>query len=680
MVKLILPFCLLFSTALSGQFRVEVLKDINPATSSVSSPDVFLYTFPDGPFADRLWISADDGVNGREFWQSDGTEAGTVLQIELSPGAASSELEDVLASDNFLFFSTQRTGEDRFYWQSDGTQAGTLPLGSSTNFSGHGTLAVLHDTLYRFGPFDSFRSDGQGGWDVFTDVEALGRPFLFRDQLYFMGKLGAGPVSLWKSDGTSGGTTVVRTFPNAGIFALHDTQVVGDLLYLLLDDGVNGRELWRSDGTEAGTFLVRDIVSGPAGTFDNQSFGPRGLAPFRGELYFAVDDLAEGDLWKTDGTEAGTVPVADVYAGLDNARPRYFQTLNDQLYFLANSDAETANLWATTGDTSPGSTFLVADLPDDPAGDFGTSDLFAFDGLLFFRTSNDFWWSDGENAQVLDARTNPLDFTPFNGNLYFTARNSDFGKEIARVIIPLLIDVSVSDSICFGSSSGSITLELLNGTPPYRYAWNDASLSGPNPSDLPAGDYVCTITDADGDSLVTDPIRIAEYAELLVTAESSPASPGQANGTATLVVEGGQAPYTFIWATDPPQTENPATGLEAGTYTYEVEDDNGCRVEGTVAVDQNTALRDVAAPNELAVYPNPSPSGTFTWRGLPNAPGQGYQLELFGATGRKQFSALVSSQDPLVVDLSQLPPGPYFYRLVSDRQVYIGGPLLLGED
>ena len=66
--------------------------------------------------------------------------------------------------------------------------------------------------------------------------------------------------------------------------------------------------MWRSDGTEAGTTLVKDIWPGPKGSH------PRGLITFGSELYFFADDgrPREGkgeSLWRSDGTEGGTVVV-----------------------------------------------------------------------------------------------------------------------------------------------------------------------------------------------------------------------------------------------------------------------------------------------------------------------------------------------------------------------------------
>src|SRR5262249_60144077 len=75
-------------------------------------------------------------------------------------------------------------------------------------------------------------------------------------------------------------------------------------------DGVTGRELWKSDGTAAGTVLVKDIRPGP-------DYGyPENLTGVGRTLFFTANDGVNGqELWKSDGTEAGTVLVKDINPG-----------------------------------------------------------------------------------------------------------------------------------------------------------------------------------------------------------------------------------------------------------------------------------------------------------------------------------------------------------------------------
>jgi trimeric autotransporter adhesin len=60
-------------------------------------------------------------------------------------------------------------------------------------------------------------------------------------------------------------------------------------------DGTKGTELWKTDGTEAGTVMVKDINLG------SSNGSPSSLTPFNGTQYFSASDGMNGkELWKTD--------------------------------------------------------------------------------------------------------------------------------------------------------------------------------------------------------------------------------------------------------------------------------------------------------------------------------------------------------------------------------------------
>ena len=83
---------------------------------------------------------------------------------------------------------------------------------------------------------------------------------------------------------------------------------VGDQVYFTAYDDDN-LELWKTDGTEAGTAMVKDIYPG-----DDDIW--KIIRAMDGILYFSAEDGSHGrELWKTDGTEAGTESVKDINSG-----------------------------------------------------------------------------------------------------------------------------------------------------------------------------------------------------------------------------------------------------------------------------------------------------------------------------------------------------------------------------
>ena len=103
--------------------------------------------------------------------------------------------------------------------------------------------------------------------------------------------------------------------------------------------GSTGRSLWKTDGTEAGTVMVKDIALGGSSRPDN-------LTAVDGVLFFSVWDGAHRDLWKSDGTEAGTVLVKDFSTGWG---PRSSVAMNGALYFEADDGVHGGELWKSDG-------------------------------------------------------------------------------------------------------------------------------------------------------------------------------------------------------------------------------------------------------------------------------------------------------------------------------------------
>ncbi len=123
---------------------------------------------------------------------------------------------------------------------------------------------------------------------------------------------------------------------------------VNGTLFFEAHDGVHGKELWKSDGTGAGTVLVKDITPGAGSSAGFAINHLDDFTAYNGQLFFTAFHNGHR-LWKSDGTAAGTVPLTPAntveFAFLEND----MEIFNNELYFLAQAGWDVVQLWKTDG-------------------------------------------------------------------------------------------------------------------------------------------------------------------------------------------------------------------------------------------------------------------------------------------------------------------------------------------
>jgi ELWxxDGT repeat protein len=298
------------------------------------------------PAGNHLFIQRDDGIHGAEPWLTDGTEAGTRLMGDVVPGTRGS------------MFNGTRTASDTF--------DGRIWF-----------FAVDEDGMHLFGD--------PGDW---TGVRRLAAVF---------------PV------------------------VNHRFVQMGGNVYFAGDTHAHGTNLWRSDGTPGGTMLVRDLRPG---TPDGK--GPEYLTVYRGRLYFRAEAPdGQSGLWTSDGTEAGTVLLVTHLGGATvGGSPSNLTVIDDRLYYSASRDTASGEVWRTDG-TAAGTVQLTAIGGNAWAGDFNRLG----DHLVFTAkhgTHDRQWWKlplVGPNPEATLVKvltpgegTTPgyYGITPFGGRIYFT--------------------------------------------------------------------------------------------------------------------------------------------------------------------------------------------------------------------------------------------------------------------
>ena len=436
-------------TYLLGDINKDMLRSGFGRFVELNGSSIFSVSTSDGPAPPR-----------GELWRTDGTPQGTVM-IKPMLGVAADSSRPFLAArlGNFVYYTDGPSNLE--LWRTDGTTAGTTRVmafaGAPAPFSPSNfpikSLTSIGGALY----FEA--SDGLRGSELWkSNGTALGTVMVsdlvpatkssilsgftqYRGQIYFTGWTEATGRELFKTDGTMAGTMLVKDI-NAGTSGSFPNQftVMGDTMYFIAATPENNNELWKTDGTAAGTALVREFY--PGGFETVSSLQP--LGKYLIVRSSSPDSRAE--VWSLDTTTGNIEPLKDLRPGDQYANPRWFTVYKNAVYFIASGVDDAVRLWKTDG-TEAG-TVMVKEVPPNPFGSqissFYTT-LFVAGDTLFFTPSDgphgrELWRSDGttEGTRLAqDIQPGPGDSTPLplaslGDALLFAANDGVHGSELWR--------------------------------------------------------------------------------------------------------------------------------------------------------------------------------------------------------------------------------------------------------
>lgn len=185
-------------------------------------------------------------------------------------------------------------------------------------------------------------------------------------------------------------------------------------------------------------------------------------------------------------------------------------------------------------------------------------------------------------------------------------------------------------NVVCGGNTGSLTADGSGGVPPYQYNVNGGpfQVSGTFTS-LSAGNYSITARDANNctfsiSATITEP---ADALRASITSQFNILCAGQANGSVTVTATGGNAPYTYSWATIPSQTTATANNLAAGMYIVTSRDNSGCFVLDTAFITEPLPLA-ATITNQVNYDCATGINGSVTVSGTGGTPG--YQFSIDG--------------------------------------------------
>ncbi|MDB5323495.1 MAG: Flagellar hook-length control protein FliK [Phycisphaerales bacterium] len=272
---------------------------------------------------------------------TDGTPEGTRTVKQFS-----GNLTNFFAQGNRVYFTINST-----YYTSDGTDAGTIPL------------LTLSSGFYFVGDAENAQ----------REVAA------FNGLTYFIAQNGLNTAQLWKTDGTSQGTSLVSTIATSSGSA-HYLTPTGGRLYLLSGAGVlletdGSTAVVQTPGTTGGQYFKLDAIgdvllikpySGSLLRYRAGDAAPTTLAPVIAAAFSPVARMGKwlyfvgslnggfGQVWRTDGTPGGTTMVADAVSAED------LTPAGGLIYYIDSAGNHGREVWATSG--TPGGTYLVGDL------------------------------------------------------------------------------------------------------------------------------------------------------------------------------------------------------------------------------------------------------------------------------------------------------------------------------
>jgi len=269
--------------------------------------------------------------------------------------------------------------------------------------------------------------------------------------------------ALWKSNGTDAGTIMLKDN-----LSMRDFRDVNGTLFFGAYDGIHGLELWKSDGTISGTMMVKDINVGDASSIGGYLDYP---TSYNGTLFFGADDGIHGnELWKSDGTASGTVMVKDIREGSSGSGTGDFIEVNNTLFFtIDNVSGQTRELWKSDG-TAEG-TVIVKDFNEGSDSNY-PSGFQNLNGTLYFY-AHDFehgsalWKSDGTTEGTVLVKDRPLYIISINNMSFFVTfeENGNYEKLWkANDGIDGAINIySGSDITTYGNLNGDIFFKDVDG-------------------------------------------------------------------------------------------------------------------------------------------------------------------------------------------------------------------------
>jgi hypothetical protein len=275
-------------------------------------------------------------------------------------------------------------------------------------------------------------------------------------------------------------------------------------------------------------------------------------------------------------TVSGGIP-AYTYHWNDNVLTKDRTNLTSGTYTVTITDVNDCTLVLSTSVGQPNAVLLTATATNVACygNSTGSINLSATGGAPNYS----YIWSNGATtanisnlaAGVYTATVNDASNCP-----------SIISKTITQPSAQLTVAAVASDVNCFGGATGSITLNVSGGTSGYTYKWSNLTATSQSLSNIAAGTYIATVTDANTCPSIISASVAQPSSALMATAAVTNPNCGNTTGSITINANGGTAGYSYNWGGG--ITTQTRTGLSIGSYTATVTDLKGCTTTVTSAI------------------------------------------------------------------------------------------------
>ncbi|KIX21896.1 hypothetical protein SY27_04220 [Flavobacterium sp. 316] len=386
----------------------------------------------------KLVFHASSQAHGMELFITDGTAGGTTVLLDIYPGPNGSDVSDnpdfYAELNGELYFWAREASGPSSLWKTNGTPAGTVKI-IDPIFAGGGTpMVTYNDKIY----FLAYSTAGQNPELYVTDGTSSGTGLFLEINPSTAANLAAGssPNNLFVYDG---------------------------YLFFSADDGTNGRELWRTDGTAVGTTMVADIFPNTLNPSFGKGSNPDYFIEFNNELYFAargydvgLNQITGNELYKYSNTN-GWDRIKDIYpgnlnSGIGSNNP--FFMLNNELYLAAQDGTAGANqfeIWKTDGTENGTIKVINTSSLNNESPNFSVQDkkfTVLNNKLIFEHNVQQIWVTDGTNSGTqqltntgaLNVPTGVTAFQPivYNNEIYFGGNYPTQGVELWKITDSIL--------------------------------------------------------------------------------------------------------------------------------------------------------------------------------------------------------------------------------------------------